>query len=66
MTTGWRIGALGVVFLVLFSLLTLRLWQIQVTEAALEGMRQVLKSGGRLIFCEHGKAPDAAVRRWQH
>jgi penicillin-binding protein 2 len=33
-TTGWRIGALGVAFLVLFGLLTLRLWQIQVTEAA--------------------------------
>ena len=34
MTTGWRIGALGVAFLVMFSLLTLRLWQLQVTEAA--------------------------------
>lgn len=34
MTTGWRIGALGIAFLALFSLLTLRLWQIQVTEAA--------------------------------
>lgn len=34
MTTGWRIGALGVAFLALFALLTLRLWQIQVTEAA--------------------------------
>lgn len=34
MTTGWRIGALGIAFLALFALLTLRLWQIQVTEAA--------------------------------
>ena len=34
MTIGWRIGALGVAFLVLFSLLTLRMWQLQVTEAA--------------------------------
>lgn len=33
MTTGWRIGVLGVSFLVLFGLLTLRLWQIQITEA---------------------------------
>ena len=34
MTTGWRIGVLGMSFLALFALLTLRLWQIQVTEAA--------------------------------
>ena len=47
-------------------LVTYTLCTIPDAIAALEGMRQVLKPGGWLIFCEHGKAPDAAVRRWQH
>ena len=32
---------------------------------ALRQMARVLKPGGELIFCEHGAAPDASVRRWQ-
>ncbi len=46
-------------------LVTYTLCTISDTIAALEGMRRVLKRSGRLIFCEHGKAPDEAVRRWQ-
>ena len=34
-------------------------------EAALREIARVLKPDGRLLFCEHGVAPDARVRRWQ-
>lgn len=33
---------------------------------ALREMRRVLRDNGRLLFCEHGLAPEPGVQRWQH
>ena len=46
-------------------MITYSLCSIADVSAALAEMRRVLRDGGQLLFCEHGKAPDAAVRRWQ-
>ena len=47
-------------------LVTFALCTIPDPVKALEGMRRVLKPGGKLIFCEHGAAPDADVLKWQN
>jgi len=46
-------------------LVTFTLCSIDDALAALDGMRRVLKPGGKLLYCEHGAAPDDGVRRWQ-
>ena len=47
-------------------ILTYTLCTIPDWRTAVEQMRRVLKPGGKLLFSEHGKAPDAAVQAWQN
>ena len=46
-------------------LITYTLCTIPDPHAALLEMHRVLTPHGKLLYCEHGRAPDASVRRWQ-
>ena len=45
--------------------LTFTLCTIPDPARALFQMRRVLAPGGRLLFCEHGAAPEASIKKWQ-
>jgi ubiquinone/menaquinone biosynthesis C-methylase UbiE len=45
--------------------MTYTLCTIPEVVPALTEIRRVLKPDGRLLFCEHGRADDESVRRWQ-
>ncbi len=45
--------------------LTYTLCTIPDWHKALQQMHRVLKPGGKLVFCEHGKAPDKQIHQWQ-
>lgn len=43
-----------------FVLCTIPDWRAALTE-----IRRVLKPNGSVLFCEHGRAPDVAIAKWQ-
>ncbi|HMC01480.1 MAG TPA: class I SAM-dependent methyltransferase [Flavobacteriaceae bacterium] len=48
------------------AVITYTLCSIPNAQKALAEIKRVLKPNGKLIFCEHGKAPDKAVEKWQN
>jgi ubiquinone/menaquinone biosynthesis C-methylase UbiE len=47
------------------AVVTFTLCTVDDASATLAEMRRVLRPGGRLLFAEHGRAPEAGVAWWQ-
>jgi len=48
------------------AILTFTMCTIPDINAALKEINRVLKPGGQLLFCEHGRAPEKNIQRWQN
>lgn len=46
-------------------LVTFTLCSVDSQAQVLSEMRRVLRPGGKVLFIEHGRAPDASVQKWQ-
>ena len=46
--------------------MTYTMCSIPDSRSAMMEIRRVLKPGGKLIYIEHGRAPDESVLRWQN
>ncbi len=44
---------------------TFTLCSVESQAQTLRELRRILKPGGRLLYAEHGRAPDQSVRKWQ-
>ena len=44
---------------------TFTLCSVQDPAQVLAELRRILRPGGQVLYCEHGRAPDAGVRAWQ-
>lgn len=47
-------------------LTTFTLCSVTDPVAVAQEMRRVLRPGGRILFLEHGRAPDASAQKWQN